>query len=143
MITSHCLTRLSLTAACSVSRSRSAFTASVSGDGRLAARLQFERRQKLLGVGQVVAGDGGGGAGGGAHVGHLLAQGIDLDRQEAGLLGPRGDAVELARPQVDQLGERPLRRRRGLGERRAGANRAAARQATPGGGIGACSFLSS
>ena len=88
---------------------------------RLAARLQLERRQKLLGVGQVVAGDGGGGAGRRAHVGHLLAQGVDLDRQQAGLFGPRGDAVELTRPDVDQLGERPLRRRHGLAERRAGA----------------------
>jgi hypothetical protein len=88
------------------------------GLGRLVgAGLHLEGRQQLLGVGKVVARQSGGGRGRGTHVGRLLAQSVDLGRQDIGLVGPVGDTVELARPQVDQLGKRPLRRRHGLGER--------------------------
>src|SRR6185312_3922793 len=46
----------------------------------------------------------------------LLAQRIDLALDDAGLIDPSRDAVELAGPQVDQLGEGALRRRLGLGQ---------------------------
>ena len=86
----------------------------------LGPRLDLERRQQLLGVGEVVAREGGGGHRRGTHVGGLFAQRIDLGRQQAGLVGAPGDPVELARPQVDELGKRPLRRRRRLREHRSG-----------------------
>ena len=85
--------------------------------GGIGPRLGLERGQKLLGVGKVVAGERGGSGGGGAHIGGLFAQRVDLGRQEACLLCAGGDPVELTRPQVDELGEWPLRRRGRLGER--------------------------
>ena len=77
--------------------------------GRVGAGLQFEWRQELLGVGQVAAGQRGRGERRRPHVGCLLAQPIDLDRQQVGLLRARGDAVELPPPQFDELAERSLR----------------------------------
>ena len=82
---------------------------------RVGAGLQFERRQELLGVGEVVAREGGGGHCGRAHVGCLLAQTIDLDRQQVGLRGAGGNAVELTAPELDELAEGALRLRHGLG----------------------------
>ena len=125
--TSHCLTRLSLTAACSVSRSRSAFTASVSGD-RVGARLDLERRQKLACV---------------------SARSLRA-RSAAALAAARTSATCSRRASIStgsrlacsarvamrsswrvhsstSWRERPLRRRSGLGQRRAGAAPAAAR----------------
>jgi hypothetical protein len=117
MITSHCLTRLSLIVAWSVSRSRSALTASVSA-GWSAPGLTLERRQQALVSARSLRASCAAAWRRGAHVGRLLAQRIDLGRQDAGLVGRAVDAVELAGPQVDQLRERALRRRHGSAPQR-------------------------
>ena len=108
---------------------------------RVGARLDLERRQKLLGVGEVVAGDGGGGARGGAHVGCLLAQRVDLGRQQVGLLGPGGDAVELARPQTRSAGRTAAAAAPRSGPSAAPAPTSSSSRARPGGGDSRISFL--
>ena len=82
--------------------------------GRIGPGLQFQRRQQLLGVRQIVARQGGGGERRGPHVGCLLAQPVDLDRQQVRLLGAGRDTVELSTPQLDELAKRTLRLRHGL-----------------------------
>ena len=104
---------------------------------RVGARLDLERRQKVLGVGQVVAGDRGGGRRRGADVGDLLAQARRSRPAAAWPVRPawrcgragasrRRSAGRTAVAAAMRAGRTPCRRRR-----------AAATGAKPGGGNGA------
>ena len=111
--TSHCLTRLSLIVACSVSRSRSAFTASVSA-GWSGPGLTSSGASSFLVSASSLRAMAAAAKRRRPDVGRLLAQGVDLRRHQAFLVGTVGDAVELPGPQLDELRERPLRRRHAL-----------------------------